>query len=97
MALRACRVWVTDLEGTTHSVSVKASTLLFEAAAEAIRTFSTGAVGGARAHGERGPANRSTGPARDPRRAAEGGRTLAQRTERQPQGVFGKTADLRDT
>ena len=38
MALRCCRVSVTDLEGTTHSVSVKASTL-FEAAAEAISTF----------------------------------------------------------
>jgi methionine salvage enolase-phosphatase E1 len=38
VALRACRVSVTDLEGTTHSVSVKASTL-FEAAAEAIGTF----------------------------------------------------------
>jgi len=38
VALRACRVSVTDLEGTTHSVNVKASTL-FEAAAQALSTF----------------------------------------------------------
>lgn len=38
MASRACRVSVTDVEGTTHSVTVNASTL-FEAAAEAINAF----------------------------------------------------------
>jgi hypothetical protein len=38
VAVRGCRVSVTDVEGTTHSVCVKASTL-FEAAAEAITIF----------------------------------------------------------
>ena len=38
MASRACRIWITDIHGNTHSVSVHASTL-FEAAAAGLAAF----------------------------------------------------------